>query len=120
MKYATIYEAILEPGEVIFIPPAAPHQVLNIGETISVAMNFIDIAALELFKEDALKNKFSGTFSHYIWLDKVLDAFDKLDLSNENAMLKTGNLISYFGGKFFFKTLVCRLQLLTNYDNSYN
>ena len=87
VKYATIYEAILEPGEVIFIPSAAPHQVLNIGETISIAMNFIDIAALDLFKEYAAKNKFGGSLSHYIWLKKVLDAFDKLDLSNEYAML---------------------------------
>ena len=87
VKYASVYEAVLEPGEVIFIPSAAPHQVLNIGETISIAMNFIDIAAFDSFKKDITKNKFAGSFSHYVWLDKVLDAFDKLDLSNEYAML---------------------------------
>ena len=87
VKHATVYEAILEPGEVIFIPSAAPHQVLNIGETVSIAMNFIDIAALDSFREYVFKNRIGGSLSHYIWLDSVLNAFDKLDLSNEYQML---------------------------------
>ena len=43
MKRATVFASTLSPGEILFIPPGAPHQVENQGHlaTIAVAMNLI-------------------------------------------------------------------------------
>lgn len=39
---ALMYEGVLEPGEVLFLPEGWAHQVVNLDDTISVVRNFMD------------------------------------------------------------------------------
>eukprot|EP00929_Paragymnodinium_shiwhaense_P038549 TRINITY_DN20352_c0_g1_i1.p1 TRINITY_DN20352_c0_g1~~TRINITY_DN20352_c0_g1_i1.p1 ORF type:complete len:551 (-),score=45.56 TRINITY_DN20352_c0_g1_i1:651-2303(-) len=45
----TVYEAVLSPGDIIFVPSGWPHQVSNVGEEPSVAIgaNFMDESNVE-------------------------------------------------------------------------
>ena len=42
MDEALVYEAILDPGDVIFVPESWAHQVLNLEDSIATSMNFVD------------------------------------------------------------------------------
>jgi hypothetical protein len=42
MDGALVYEAILDPGDVIFVPESWAHQVLNLEDSIATSMNFVD------------------------------------------------------------------------------
>ena len=43
------YQGIVREGEIIFIPPRAPHQVKNLETTIAVAFNFVGIERIADF-----------------------------------------------------------------------
>eukprot|EP00949_MAST-11_sp_MAST-11-sp1_P003598 g3598.t1 len=72
---ATVYDAVMMPGEVIYLPSGAPHQVMNVGgdTTIAIAMNFID---LENFKNVRLRMKenahIGGRFD-YLYMTRVIE-----------------------------------------------
>eukprot|EP00163_Fabomonas_tropica_P005637 TRINITY_DN1524_c0_g1_i1.p1 TRINITY_DN1524_c0_g1~~TRINITY_DN1524_c0_g1_i1.p1 ORF type:complete len:667 (-),score=187.12 TRINITY_DN1524_c0_g1_i1:210-2210(-) len=44
LRHATMAEAILEPGELLFVPAGSPHQVENLEEIIAISGNYIDAA----------------------------------------------------------------------------
>lgn len=46
-----VWEATLEPGEMIYIPGNCPHQVKNIGTTIALAGNLISKDSMETMKK---------------------------------------------------------------------
>ena len=70
-EYARRYEAVIGPGDIIFVPAGAPHQVpskqptqtmppvtklqvVNIDDTIAISQNYIDASNFE-FAVDELK-----------------------------------------------------------------
>lgn len=66
MKYARRHEVVIEPGDVLYIPPLVWHQVENITETIGVAYKFADLrSAFHSSKLLALLFFFST--KPYIW-----------------------------------------------------
>lgn len=52
------YEATLRPGEMIFVPARAPHQVLNVGgaPSIALSMNYVDFTNLQAREHWHLEN----------------------------------------------------------------
>ena len=86
-KYASVYEGVLEAGEVIFIPAAVPHQVLNVGQTISIAMNFVDIGGLDKFLKHAKVSAISTGVTDYTFMSSVVNYIERMDLRRERAML---------------------------------
>ena len=42
MNGALVFEAILNPGDVIFVPEGWAHQVVNLEDSIATSMNFVD------------------------------------------------------------------------------
>merc|ERR1711995_238629 len=46
--HASHWEAVMQPGELIFVPAGCPHQVVNLEPTVAVAMNFVDAGNVEL------------------------------------------------------------------------
>jgi len=42
MDGALVNEAILDPGDIIFVPESWAHQVLNLEDSIATSMNFVD------------------------------------------------------------------------------
>ena len=42
MGGALVYEAVLDPGDVIFVPESWAHQVINLEDSIATSMNFVD------------------------------------------------------------------------------
>jgi hypothetical protein len=87
VEFASVYEAILEPGEVIFVPSGAPHQVINIGQTVAVAMNYVDIAGLDKFMEQAEVFSIGTGMTDFSHMNSVRSAINGLDLRRERAML---------------------------------
>lgn len=41
-QYASRFEAIIGPGDLIFVPAGAPHQVENLEPTIAISQNYVD------------------------------------------------------------------------------
>lgn len=41
-KLAQPYDCVLEPGELLFVPAGAPHQVLNLEDSVAISGNYID------------------------------------------------------------------------------
>jgi hypothetical protein len=46
-----VFEDILEPGEIIYIPRGAPHATINLDDTIAVSTNFLDPVDLDSHEE---------------------------------------------------------------------
>lgn len=44
---STVYEAVTEPGETVFIPEGWPHQVINLEDSVLTSVNFFDEHALQ-------------------------------------------------------------------------
>ena len=42
MNGALVFEAVLDPGDVIFVPESWAHQVINLEDSIATSMNFVD------------------------------------------------------------------------------
>jgi len=70
VRYATVYDTVLEEGDVLFIPAASAHQVKNLyGDiTIAIAMNYVDEGNVKRFlnicKEVRIDN--GDTFGRYV------------------------------------------------------
>jgi len=41
-RLANVYEVILEPGDLIYVPAGSPHKVENLDTTVAVSANFVD------------------------------------------------------------------------------
>jgi len=50
LQDATVYETVLEPGELIYIPEGLPHGVRNLEDTVAVSGNFLDARSLGYWK----------------------------------------------------------------------
>merc|ERR1740121_651152 len=44
LKYAVRYEAIQEPGELLFVPAESPHAVQNLEPIHGLSMNYVDVS----------------------------------------------------------------------------
>jgi hypothetical protein len=55
-----VYECILEPGEILFVPAGLPHQVVNLEDTIAVSMNYIDISNYRMAIEEINREARAG------------------------------------------------------------
>merc|ERR1711924_333665 len=44
LKYAQLYEAIQEPGDLVFIPGGNPHGVRNLDDILGISMNYVDVS----------------------------------------------------------------------------
>jgi len=53
MKLLRLYEAVLEAGDIIFVPRGWPHQVENLATSVAISANFIDESNLEAARRDA-------------------------------------------------------------------
>ena len=47
LRGATVFEADLRPGDLIFVPAGLPHQVVNVEATVAVSVNFVDETNLD-------------------------------------------------------------------------
>lgn len=43
----TVYEAIQEPGDIVFVPDGWPHEVVNMETSVAISCNFVDRGNLE-------------------------------------------------------------------------
>ena len=48
LAHADRYEALLQPGECLFVPAGSPHLVRNETHTAALSANFVDASNLEL------------------------------------------------------------------------
>jgi hypothetical protein len=87
---AKVYDGVMQPGDIIFIPAASAHQVRNLpgDPTVAVAMNFVDIANVERFVKTARELSTSAGETVFGWLKNVVGAFERMDLRYERAMLQ--------------------------------
>lgn len=51
LRQAVVYDSIVKPGEVVFIPGNCPHQVQNLDLTIGIAGNYVDAASVDIFTQ---------------------------------------------------------------------
>lgn len=47
LRGATVFEADLRPGDLIFVPAGLPHQVVNVEATVAISVNFVDETNLD-------------------------------------------------------------------------
>lgn len=52
-RLLTVYEVILQPGDIIFVPRGWPHQVENLETTVAISANFIDDSNLAAARYEA-------------------------------------------------------------------
>ena len=79
MTLSTIYDAVLQAGDVLFIPAASAHQVRNLrGEpTVAVAMNYVDESNLPMFLDKSREMAHTDGDAFYRYLNSVADAFEQ-------------------------------------------
>eukprot|EP00929_Paragymnodinium_shiwhaense_P059665 TRINITY_DN29870_c0_g2_i1.p1 TRINITY_DN29870_c0_g2~~TRINITY_DN29870_c0_g2_i1.p1 ORF type:complete len:511 (-),score=98.90 TRINITY_DN29870_c0_g2_i1:214-1746(-) len=53
LAQVTVQEVVLEPGDVIFIPAGAPHQVANLETSVALSANFIDRSNIQRSRREA-------------------------------------------------------------------
>ena len=75
---------VVRPGEIIFIPGNSAHQVRNVGNTVSLAGNFISRGNLESVRAEVFKDSSPG--SYYRQLQTSLLAPGAIDLSVDAAV----------------------------------
>ena len=60
MAAAQPWEAVLETGDLLFVPSKAPHTVINLSDTVAISANFVDdtnlSAAVEALEEEGLSD----------------------------------------------------------------
>uniref|UniRef100_A0A6B2L6F9 JmjC domain-containing protein n=1 Tax=Arcella intermedia TaxID=1963864 RepID=A0A6B2L6F9_9EUKA len=57
---ATVYECILEPGEILFVPAVSPHAVFNLEDSIAMSMNYVDASNYNLVIEELSRLERTG------------------------------------------------------------
>lgn len=62
VRYAQKYEAIQEPGELMFIPAGSPHAVTNLEDIHAISMNYVDLSNIHLHLWSCLQ---SGRWSNF-------------------------------------------------------
>mmetsp|Transcript_4258 Transcript_4258/g.10108 ORF Transcript_4258/g.10108 Transcript_4258/m.10108 type:complete len:546 (+) Transcript_4258:39-1676(+) len=67
-RYASGYQHILQPGELIYVPGASPHQVENLEFTMAITGNYIDAYSVHMTVEDARARVKEGTDDHITYL----------------------------------------------------
>ena len=89
LSMAKVYDGIMHPGDIIFIPAGSAHQVRNLpgDPTIAVAMNYVDIVNVDQFLARAVELSTSAGESAYSWLTKVIESFKSMDMTRDRAML---------------------------------
>lgn len=89
MSLARVYDGVLEPGDLLFIPAGVPHQVRNLpGEaTVSVAMNYVDIAGLDRFLARIREAATAGSLWTFESQEAILRTFRSMDLERDRAQL---------------------------------
>jgi len=48
LRFATVYETILEAGDLLFVPAGTPHQVRNLDDNMAISGNYIDQSNVDL------------------------------------------------------------------------
>jgi len=91
-RWAQRYEAVLGPGDAIFVPAGSPHQVRNDVPTIALAGNYIDGSNLEYAKEELtsylLKPKKAGDH-HRPEAEALLHHFNREGFNTQPNMQQT-------------------------------
>lgn len=89
MRHVTVYDGILAPNEIIFIPSASAHQVRNLpGETtVAIAMNYVDIANVDQFLNRVNEMSHTNGMSAHRTMSDIIDMFQRMDLGAEREML---------------------------------
>eukprot|EP00562_Extubocellulus_spinifer_P019951 CAMPEP_0178599718 /NCGR_PEP_ID=MMETSP0697-20121206/33469_1 /TAXON_ID=265572 /ORGANISM="Extubocellulus spinifer, Strain CCMP396" /LENGTH=571 /DNA_ID=CAMNT_0020237659 /DNA_START=116 /DNA_END=1831 /DNA_ORIENTATION=+ len=64
---ALVYEAVLNPGDVIFVPEGWGHQIYNLEDSMATSMNFVDWHALPAFLRHKLHEKGPAFELSYIY-----------------------------------------------------
>mmetsp|Transcript_7126 Transcript_7126/g.14305 ORF Transcript_7126/g.14305 Transcript_7126/m.14305 type:complete len:517 (+) Transcript_7126:124-1674(+) len=82
LPFVDIYDAIVGPGEVIFIPSGAPHQVQNLGVTVALAMNTVLPGELAAFSQELANQAAASAHSTHVQLLPVLEKLQHLVQSN--------------------------------------
>jgi hypothetical protein len=75
---------VVRPGEMVYIPGNSAHQVRNVGNTVSLAGNFISRGNLESVRAEVFKDSSPG--SYYRQLQTSLLAPGAIDLSVDAAV----------------------------------
>lgn len=72
-KYAHSFDCVLQPGEMLFVPAAMPHQVHNIDTTVAISMNYIDGSNFHLSLEELELLTASGFDGNKVMYDMMKD-----------------------------------------------
>jgi len=98
LRGALVYEAVLDAGEVIFVPEGWAHQVINLKDSISTTMNFVDWSGLGMhlkYKEHEFgKEKYGISY-----MRRVLTSF--LVPLDSNQADENKAFDAYFSGLHF-------------------
>ena len=46
------YDALMQPGDILFVPSGSPHQVLNLDDTLAISANYFDASNWEAVLSD--------------------------------------------------------------------
>jgi len=69
-RYATPFEVVLEPGELIFVPSGMPHAVMNLETSVALSGNYVDSTnlkdAISQLKLDSLTCERSRDLYEYL------------------------------------------------------
>ena len=67
-RNATMFEAVLGEGELIFIPSGAPHAAVNLDATVALSVNYVDVSNAQTVYRHALQScyeQYSGERLHH-------------------------------------------------------
>lgn len=77
LRHVRVFDVVLQPGELLFVPGGSPHQVANVGDTISLAGNYVDLASLETCRAEVDHPDRRGASRYTELLQTILkDGFD--------------------------------------------
>merc|ERR1719409_2227865 len=51
-----VYEAVLKPGDLLFVPEMWGHQVLNLEDSMATSLNFVDYHTVPAHRKEMLQN----------------------------------------------------------------
>eukprot|EP00445_Apocalathium_hangoei_P016589 CAMPEP_0203909198 /NCGR_PEP_ID=MMETSP0359-20131031/50514_1 /ASSEMBLY_ACC=CAM_ASM_000338 /TAXON_ID=268821 /ORGANISM="Scrippsiella Hangoei, Strain SHTV-5" /LENGTH=413 /DNA_ID=CAMNT_0050834385 /DNA_START=8 /DNA_END=1249 /DNA_ORIENTATION=- len=74
LRRARVYEHILSPGQLLYIPSGAPHAAVNLDDTITISANYLDTRGLDLH--------IGRTCQQDLWRESKLCWFHTADFQN--------------------------------------